>query len=845
MPTGEIKSTRSVRRKVIFVFLSCAVSLVLAWVISRVAFNEIMGTVESITTPDPKLEIVSSISRDIMRLDQLQRAQAFGGNAAYSSFSKESAAIIGSLDSLTHLYEGSDVQQSRIDSIKTLLRQRDKLFNAYVQVREKVVDNKEFSEQLQTLSDIIYEPNTESKVVTTERKRRTTTIAGDTTNAVAIPVPQTEDNRGFLARLFGRRPVEQEQPQQVVEERRMVEEEMETIIDTIRATQPDSILARIDSAVQRFQLLQQEQREQFVDREMELTVASNALIGNMLSILHAVENEAMQQMEVDNLQAKAVVSESVWRIGGIILVFFSITAIMVYLILADIRRSNAYRIALEEAKEEAEYHAAAKQRFLANMSHELRTPLQSIIGYSEQLKQRQPDGDVQVDAIYQSSEHLLQIVNEILDYSRITSGKITLNEKPFAVDGLVNSVVAVMKTQAQAKGLDLLLNMRLLGSGYVNGDAFRIKQILFNLLSNAVKFTEKGQVTLDVSTVVYSEKTELNMVVKDTGKGIPPGDIERIFDDFEQSESANSGIHFGSGLGLSIVKTICESMGGQIRVESKKGIGSTFRVNLPLETLQEPVADTDSSFSKETPVPIQGSIWIVDDDRLILALCQHILDKYAIPYRCFNSPKALLEEPWDPSVKTVLMDIRMPEMDGTELNRALRRKIDSTDVDIIACTAQVLPEEQEHILAQGFDGLLLKPFKEADLLRLLGITPRPLREEKNHQTVSTIRQLALDDEDQVRNIIDHYLHDTAADLAELKVHYHRNNLSGLELLLHRIAGRTGQIGGTDIAFRFRKMEIDARSGELPDKAELEKAIDAVESFAQQLQIHAPAAVTEV
>ncbi|MGV3761070.1 ATP-binding protein [Parapedobacter sp.] len=834
MPTRDIKSTRSVRRKVIFVFLSCAVSLVLAWVISRVAFTEIMDTVESITTPEPKLEIVSGISRDIMRLDQLQRAQAFGGNTAYNSFSKESAAIIGSLDSLKHLYEGSDVQQSRIDSIKTLLRQRDKLFNAYVKVREKVVDSEEFSEQLQSLSDIIYEPNTESKVVTTERKRRTTTIAGDTS---AVAVPTAEDDRGFLARLFGRKPVEQ--PQQVVEERRMVEEEMETIIDTIRATQPDSILARIDSAVQRFQRLQQQQRDQFVDREMELTVASNALISNMLSILHSVENEAMQQMEIDNMQAKAVVSESVWRIGGIILAFFCITAIMVYLILADIRRSNADRMALEAAKEEAEYHAAAKQRFLANMSHELRTPLQSIIGYSEQLKQGQPEGDTKVDAIYQSSEHLLQIVNEILDYSRITSGKIRLNEKPFAVNGLISSVVSVMKTQAQAKGLELKLNTRVLGSGHVVGDAFRIKQILFNLLSNAIKFTDEGKVTLHVSTVVYTEKTELSIVVKDTGKGIPKADLERIFNDFEQSESANSGTHFGSGLGLSIVKTICESMGGQIRVDSKKGVGSVFRANLPLKTFEKPLPHTSDQPLESTTATVEGNVWIVDDDRLILALCQNILEKYRVAYRCFHSPKAVLDEPWDPSVKTILMDIRMPEMDGTQLSRALREKIDSKDVNIYACTAQVLPEEQEQILAEGFDGLLLKPFKEADLLRLLGISPRAHAQKDNRTQLSAIRHLALDDEMQVHNIINHYLKDTASDITALKLHYENGDLADVELLLHRIAGRTAQIGGDEIAFRLRKLEIDARSGELPDQAELEKGIDAVEIFAQQLQLHAP------
>lgn len=836
MPSQDIKSTRSVRRKVIFVFLSCVVSLVLAWIISRVAFTEIMDTVESIATPDPKLEIVSGISRDIMRLDQLQRAQAFGGNTAYNSFSKESAAIIGSLDSLNQLYVGSSTQRLRIDSIKTLLRQRDKLFNAYVKVREKVVDSKEFSEQLQLLSDLIYEPNTERKVVTTERKRRTTTIAGDTS---AVAVPLAEDDRGFFSRLFGRKPTEQ--PQQVVEERRMVEEEMETIIDTIRATQPDSLLVRIDSAVQRFQRLQRRQREQFVDREMELTVASNALISNMLSILHSVENEAMQQMEVNNLQAKAVVSESVWRIGGIILAFLFITAIMIYLILADIRRSNADRMALEAAKEEAEYHAAAKQRFLANMSHELRTPLQSIIGYSEQLKQTQPEDDTTVDAIYQSSEHLLQIVNEILDYSRITSGMIALNEKPFAIKGLISSVVAVMKTQAQSKQLELLLNTRVLGSGYVVGDAFRIKQILFNLLSNAIKFTDHGKITLNISTVVYAEKTELSIVVKDTGKGIPKGDLERIFNDFEQSESANSGIHFGSGLGLSIVKTICESMGGQIRVDSKKGVGSVFKVNLPLKTHEEPVPHIQGQQQRNIPVPVGGSVWIVDDDRLILALCQNILSKYNVPYRCFDSPKAVLDTPWDPAVKTILMDIRMPEMDGTQLSHALRRKIDSEHVNIYACTAQVLPEEQEQILAEGFDGLLLKPFKEADLIGLLGISPHPRREENSHTPIATIRHLALDDEEQVRNIIDHYLRDTASDISALKTHYNMGNLADVELLLHRIGGRTAQIGGNPIAFRFRKMEIDARNGERPKKTELDKAIDALEGFAQQLQLYVPTA----
>lgn len=833
MESPDLKSSLSVRRKVLFVFLACALALVLAWVISRVAFSEMMDTVDKVTTPNRELEMVSQISKDIMRLDQLQRSQAFlGHNTSYSSFSRESKNIVSSLDSLKNLYKYDTLQQTRIDSIKLLLLQRDRLFNAYVRVREKVMDSNEFSEQLQSLSEVLYEPTSDSTIITTSQTRRVTTF--DDEVGQRVDTVQVRSERGFLSRLFGSR---KKQEEIQIAEKRTVEEEFRIHVDTIRAVQHDSTLARIDSAVQLFQMRQQQQRELFINREMELTIAGNTLIGNMLNILNAVELEVLNRMKTDNAQAKTVVNEGIFRIGAIILVFFVITAIMVYLILADIRKNNAYRVALEIAKEEAEYHAAAKQRFLANMSHELRTPLQSIIGYSEQIKQEKyPDPD-KIDAIYQSSEHLLQIVNEILDYSRINSGKIVLNENQFAILELINNVVTVMKTQANKKKLELELNTRILGSGYLLGDAFRIRQILFNLLSNAIKFTDKGTVTLNVSTVVYGSKTELNIMVKDTGKGIPEEDLERIFDDFEQSENANSGVHFGSGLGLSIVKAICESMDGQIRVESKKNFGSIFKVNIPMKTVAAPAIQASQKPDGQTMRPCEGKVWIVDDDRFILGLCQSILGKHNIPYECFNSPKEVLAASWDKQVKTILMDIRMPEMNGTQLNQELRKRIPSDNgISIYAFTAQALPEEREQILAQGFDGILLKPFKEADLLNLLGVDSVQTQP-YDQLDLSALDKLAMGDGEQVLKILNMYVQDTHKDIVSLQAYYDQQDSDNVELLLHRIAGRTAQIGAEKIAFKLRKMEIDTRNGEFPEEAEYVNLMNALHSFIQQIQLH--------
>lgn len=832
METIPQRSTSGVRRKVVFVFIACIVALALAWATSRLAFEEMIDTIDRVTSPKRELELVSRLSKGIMQLDQLQRSQALFDKRSdtYNNFSEESQQVVLILDSLKDIYAYNEVQAQRLDSIRTLLSQRDKLFDAYINVRNQVVDANEFTSQLQALSDIVLQPTVDSTIITTSQTRRTTTY--DDSQARIDTIESPAEQRGLFSRLFGSRSKPEEEEREVLE-RRVIEDELKVFIDTIRTTPHDSVLARIESAVQSFHLAQQRQRESFINREVELTFAGNMLIGNMLNILNQVEHDALQEIITDNANAKIVIDESVVRIGVIILVCFVTIGVMIFLILADIRKSNAYRIALEQAKEEAEYHAAAKQRFLANMSHELRTPLQSIIGYSEQVRNEDnPDPD-KISAIYHSSEHLLQIVNEILDYSRISSGKIVLNEHEFNIDLLVDEVISVMAALADQKGLKLEYNSRFLGSEYLYTDSFRIKQILFNLLSNAVKFTQEGEISLNVSTVVYPQKTELNIVVKDTGEGIAEKDLASIFNDFEQADQANSGRNFGSGLGLSIVKAICESMNGSIRVDSHPGHGSVFRVNIPTQTVTVPpnipipgLSNTNEETSRK------GKVWVIDDDPFILALCRGILDKYNIPHAAFGSPVDALNTEWDPSVRTILMDIRMPEMNGFQLNQELRKKIPELEnVRLCAFTAQALPEERDQMFKQGFDAILLKPFKEAELLAFLGISSRKI---PSKGTISSHQSVGKSDVDEGDAILKQYATDTLNDIQTIRAAYVDGDAQTLELLFHRLAGRTGQIGNDGLAFRLRKMEIDIRNDGTPEYPIFNQLIAELEQYTSEL-----------
>ncbi|KQR72149.1 ATP-binding protein [Pedobacter sp. Leaf176] len=776
---------RAVKSKVIIGFLFACFALLMAWGISKFAFTRMLNTVEEISAPNDRLRIVNDLSHKIARLDQLQRDEAFNkqGN---SSFLMESRKLRSSLDTLRKLYKDDSLQLARIRSIRNLLVERDKQFISYLQVRETLVNTKSFSNEVQKLNKLVATRarQTDSAVLTTETTTSTTTVAPE----------EEEKSRGFLSKLFGKKKADVY---------KIINEEFKVKRDTLNARAEDSIMKSMTGSLKNIELEQRQKSQKFLKREAELSNASNALTNQILQILREVEGQAVAQVDLNGVQAKKVVNDGITQITAIIIAFFLLTVILLYLILTDITKSNKYRKELEQAKDEAEYHGKAKQRFLSNMSHEIRTPLQSILGYAELISQNDNPKKKDVDAIYQSSIHLLQIVNEVLDYNRIISGEFSFNNQAFDVRKILNEVISVVRPLAEQKSLNLVADLDLGNVEFVKGDAFRLKQILFNLLGNAVKFTLKGEINLRVSCKKQLDNLHFHFTIKDTGIGFEEKDVTRIFNEFEQIESPDRYVlnQTGTGLGLPIVKSLIEAQGGRIHVKSKVGIGTTFNIYLTYQETKERIIDTMDL--EHYAIINPGTVWIIDDDRLILDLCEIIFEKNKIPFKGFSQVADILHEVVDINLKYVLVDMRLPEMTGLELRHILKKKLPA-NVKFYAITAQVLPEEREMVLSEGFDGLIMKPFRAVDLLAIFDKTE--ILTDEPELDFSSIEKMTFGDQQMLEKILNRFKQDCIDDATALRTYIRENNKDKSRLITHRLAGRTAQMGSKTLAGSFRVLE---------------------------------------
>jgi signal transduction histidine kinase/FixJ family two-component response regulator len=772
----------TIKSKVVIAFLFAALALMLAWGVSKFVFGEILGNLQEISAPNNKLRLVNKLSHQIASLDYLQRNQ--NDNVSYFAATQK---LRKSLDTLSKLYEADTSQLRRIKTLEKLLQDRDKQYLLFLDVKENLVSTQSYSEELDKLVQLLSQRtrNADSAVFTTQTSTSTTTLAPE----------DQQKSRGFLSRLFGKKKSEIY---------KIIEEEYKIKRDTINPEIQDSVINSVATTLKNIEDEQRKKGNRFLIREAELASSSAALTKEMLNVLNEVETEALLQMDKNELQAKSTVAEGVFQIKVIIIVFFAITLLLGSLILIDISRNNKYRLALEKAKDEAEYHGKAKQRFLSNMSHEIRTPLQSILGYAELVAQEEYPDKKHLSAIHQSSIHLLQIVNEVLDFNRITSGEFSFKSELFNLQKLLAEVVEAVRPMVEKKGLQLITNVDFETSIWLQGDAFRLKQVLYNLLGNAIKFTTSGYVKLVVEVKQEAEDAHCYFTVEDTGIGFAEKDSDKIFRAFEQSATAphQSINQSGTGLGLAIVKTLVDAQQGRITTKSQLGKGASFVVYLKFPQADAPSAQATDKVIASVEKP--NMVWVVDDDRLITDLCEIIFNRNQIPFKIFHDGRSILAEPTPSNLDYVLVDMRLEDTTGLALLQTLKLKLDRS-VKFYAMTAQVLPDEQESVLAAGFEKVLMKPFKSEDLLSVFGLAEiKPEQDFSFDQ--SALLKMTMGDRDMVAKILTSFIADCKEDEVLLSKSIANDNVAEARLVVHRLAGRVAQIGAKDLGAKFRMLE---------------------------------------
>ncbi|MDE2400230.1 MAG: response regulator [Burkholderiales bacterium] len=390
-------------------------------------------------------------------------------------------------------------------------------------------------------------------------------------------------------------------------------------------------------------------------------------------------------------------------------------------------QSEQLAVARAQALVEAEQLSAAKGRFLATMSHEMRTPLHGILGLSRMLRHDliRKQSHQHMDLLQSAGQHLLGVINDVMDFSRLQEGKLSLRPRPVDLVELAQDVCHLVNVNAAEKGLSVALKVDWPGNHWVELDADRFRQVLFNLLGNAVKFTDRGHIIMHLRAIAgpAGDISHVRFEIEDTGIGIASHELARVFDPFHQATGGQEHRAPGSGLGLSIAQQICKTMHGEISCESTPGVGSTFRVTLPI-TLVAPDRGGQHSAAAvaEQARPLSGTVLLVDDDPVNVLVGQAELKQMGMAVITAVDGLQALERLDEHDVDLILMDCNMPRMNGFDAAkkiRTLEAEHGAPAVPIVALTASHDVETHRQCLLSGMNDSLTKPFKPDELRGVL------------------------------------------------------------------------------------------------------------------------------
>lgn len=709
----------------------------------------------------------------------------------------------------------ADNQQNlRTDSLMLLLHEKDQNTLQMLRVLSEANDNLLSTSEIE---EIISEQ--QDSVITVQRVQHRVITKRDS----LLTTPKKKSFFKRLAEAF----VPSKQDSAV-----LVNTSLEVATDTIL----EPIASTTDSLQQKIRMANEEKRLQQKKSIRRTSTKyqrmNNQLTARMDSLIKDYEEEMSIRAQQDAELQQAVRMRSARIIAGIAIGAVLLSGFFLVLIGRDITRSNRYRQQLEEANKRAEDLLVAREKLMLAITHDFKAPLGSIMGYTELLSHLTEDERQRfyLENMKSSSEHLLKLVSDLLDFHRLDLNKAEVNRIVFNPAQMFEEIRVSFEPLTAAKGLALKCNIAPELSDKYISDPLRMRQIVNNLLSNAVKFTQKGGITLDVSY----RSSRLTIAITDTGKGMAPGDRERIFQEFTRLPDAQG--EEGFGLGLSIVKKLVTLLEGEIDVKSTLGEGSCFTVILPLYPVGRSVKENkysealeEKSANLETANPEKAlRILLIDDDKIQLSLTAAMLAQSQIETVCCEQLEELIEQLRSSEFDVLLTDIQMPAINGFDLVKLLRASniSQARTIPIIAVTARSEMDE-EALHEHGFAGCLHKPFTIKELLSMVHGEQVALDKEKlltdevkadspqtpscNSSETSSLNFSALtafsgDDPEAAQNIMKSFIEETIKNAVRMQHSLDNKQVDGIAAMAHKLLPLFTLIGAVEIVPKLSWLE---------------------------------------
>ena len=523
-------------------------------------------------------------------------------------------------------------------------------------------------------------------------------------------------------------------------------------------------------------------------------------------------------------------------------------------------------LAIEKEKQRAIVAGEAKAQFLANMSHEIRTPINTIIGMNEMILRENQDQVVKEYAsnVQNASKMLLGLINDILDFSKIEAGKLDILKTDYYLSKLLTDVVRGIQIKADSKKLKFHVSIEETLPSVLRGDEIRIRQILNNLLSNAVKYTHEGTVTFTVKANEMQEEFALCISVEDTGIGIKPEDLEKLFDGFQRLEEQKNRNIEGTGLGLNITKQLVELMGGTIEVKSEHGKGSCFTVTIPQQIMDETaIGKIESAYQRDVSKTEEekfklyaptAQVLVVDDNEMNLAVVEALLKRTGIKLTLAHGGRECLELCRVHKYDLILMDHRMPDPDGVETLHLLRNDKMSLnkDADVIVLTANALAGMAEKYMEEGFTDYLAKPIITEELEdiiyrhlpkdKLKEIPPMSSKESEKKDTSNNDEYIGYIDknlglkycnesEEIYQEMVKIYCLQGQKNIPKLSEYYELRDWKNYKIIVHAIKSTSLVIGATTFSEKAKRMEqLASENAEESLLVECEKFLEEYKEF---------------